>query len=260
MAPIKFEEQLKEKLEKRSLQPSADAWTKLSERLDDDNKRTKTPWITWLSIAAGVIILLSVLVQTFGSKSDQEVVPQMVNEDTIEQMETKEQLPATNNNEAIDLVAEDDSENVVNETPSKSEVTKELINSGALKKSQPKEQLAEQATPEVPSEKKDDSMKDLQKTLINEMQINKDAVAKALNELPKDRAAATDREVDSLLKLASKELVKDNLLKDASKTVDAQSLLEDVEDEMGQSFRSKVYEVLKDGYKTVKTAVVQRNN
>jgi len=29
---------------------------------------------------------------------------------------------------------------------------------------------------------------------------------------------------------------------------------------MGQSFRSKVYEVLKDGYKTVKTAVAQRND
>ena len=37
-------------------------------------------------------------------------------------------------------------------------------------------------------------------------------------------------------------------------------LLETVEDEMGQSYRGKVFEALKESYKTVKTAVVNRNN
>ena len=34
MAPIKFEENLRDKLEERSLQPSANSWSKLSDRLD----------------------------------------------------------------------------------------------------------------------------------------------------------------------------------------------------------------------------------
>ena len=46
MAPIKFEEQLKEKLEQRTIQPSQDAWNKLNDRLDNveekqNNKKNK---------------------------------------------------------------------------------------------------------------------------------------------------------------------------------------------------------------------------
>ena len=54
MAPIKFEEQLKEKLEKRTIQPSPEAWKKLSVRLDDqgNNKNHRGYW--WLGIAASI--------------------------------------------------------------------------------------------------------------------------------------------------------------------------------------------------------------
>ena len=87
----------------------------------------------------------------------------------------------------------------------------------------------------------------------------KDAVADALNDL-KSENTVTDREIDSLLKLASKELFKDKLQKETSKIVDANALLLSVEEDMGQSFRSVVFDALKGGYKTVKTAVAERNN
>ena len=60
--------------------------------------------------------------------------------------------------------------------------------------------------------------------------------------------------------MASKELFKDKLQKEAFKTVDASALLLSVEEDMGQSFRSKVFDALKGGYETVKTAVAERNN
>ncbi|WP_111685284.1 hypothetical protein [Winogradskyella tangerina] len=259
MAPIKFEEQLKEKLEERNLQPSSDAWSKLSERLDEDEKRSRKPWITWLSVAAGVIIMLSVLIQSFGSKTDQEVTPQMVEEDVIE-LPKQDQLPIINENETIELAVEEDTSNEVNTSPEESKEDRKLIDPTSGKKEQPKLQLAEQSTNDVQPKNSIEKPNEIQKAIVNETQINKEAVAQALNELNSEKTRATDREVDSLLKLASKELVKDKLLKETSKTVDAQSLLNDVEDEMGQSFRSKVYEALKGGYKTVKTAVAQRNN
>lgn len=259
MAPIKFEEQLKEKLEKRNLQPTSDAWSKLSERLDEDERRSRKPWITWLSVAAGVIIMLSVLIQSFGSKADQEVTPQMVEEDVIE-LPNENQLPTINENETFELAVEEETSNEVNTSPKESEEKRKLTDPNTSKTKQPKLQLAEQSTNEVQPKNIIEEPNDIQKAIVNETQINKDAVAQALDELKAEKAIATDREVDSLLKLASKELVKDKLLKETSKTVDAQSLLDDVEDEMGQSFRSKVYEALKDGYKTVKTAVAQRNN
>ena len=91
-------------------------------------------------------------------------------------------------------------------------------------------------------------------------ELDKTAISQAIDNLNTANDAKLNREVDSLLKVASKELTKNNAIKDALKTVDANTLLDEVQDEMGQSFRSKVYEVLKDSYKTVKTAVAQRNN
>ena len=88
----------------------------------------------------------------------------------------------------------------------------------------------------------------------------KKAVANALINLKSENNSVTEREIDSLLKIASKELFKERLQKETSKIVDANALLMSVEDEMGQSFRSKVFEALKESYETVKTAVADRNN
>ena len=65
MAPIKFDEHIKEKLEGRNIQPSNQAWNKLSERLDvhEKNKNHKGYW--WLGIAASVIGILFVVSQFF---------------------------------------------------------------------------------------------------------------------------------------------------------------------------------------------------
>jgi len=253
MAPIKFEEQLKDKLEKRSLQPSADSWAELSKRLDAEQKKSKKPWLGWLSIAAGIIILLAIVVRIFGPNKAQDTEPQFVGEDVMESVNDS-QLPTINKNDTIELVAEDETRatQINNAKPKKPEI----VNYKSVVKKTAKTQLAEQsASKEQRPKEVIKNTNDIKKAVVDEVQINK-----VLTELNNQKTATTDREVDSLLKLASKELVKDKLLKNASKTVDAQSLLEDVEDEMGQSFRSKVYEALKDGYKTVKTAVAQRNN
>ena len=39
MAPIDFENNIKDKLDERMLKPSTDAWGKLSERLDNQDKK-----------------------------------------------------------------------------------------------------------------------------------------------------------------------------------------------------------------------------
>ena len=258
MAPIKFEEQLKDKLEKRSLQPSADAWGKLSERLDAEDKISHKPWLGWLSVAAGIIILITVLVKFFGANAVEEISPQLVEEDAIEVLD-ENQLPIKENTKMINVAIED--ETIINETKaSKAKKEPTLTNyKSAIKKSEaPK--LATHYSTNALEVNEVATIIDDKTTVINDPEINKEAVAQTLNSLNAETATATDREVDSLLKLANKELLRDNLIKNSSKAVDAQSLLEDVEDEMGQSFRTKVYEALKDGYKTVKTAVAERNN
>ncbi|MBC2846432.1 hypothetical protein [Winogradskyella flava] len=260
MAPIKFEEQLKDKLEKRSLQPSIESWSKLSERLDTQEKKSKNPWFWWMGIAAGVIIMIAIMVETFGSKIDDNTAPQIVEEESMEQIIEPKQ-PNLNEVKAIELAAENEkTDSEIDENDTKEEV--QIINYKAVinKKQKTETQLASnQESEDNKVERLKDSNK-AQQSLVKQTMINKNAVVEALDQLRSETPSVTDREVDSLLKLASKELFKDKLRKETSKTVDANSLLLDVEEEMGQSFRTKVYEALKESYETVKTAVAERNN
>lgn len=257
MAPIKFEEQLKDKLEKRSLQPPAESWAKLSERLDTDEKKSKNPWFWWMGIAAAVIITLTVVMQTIGTKNTKEILPQVVEQDAKEDTNKVEKPPVIDT-KSVELASEN------NEAQSGSEKEDnnnkpEIINYKSVTKSGKNTQLAvDQKVNEI-NTKDISNPESEQKAIIEKATIDKAVVEQAIKDLNTEKTTVTDREVDSLLKVANKELFKDKLQKEASRTVDAKSLLEDVEDEMGQSFRTKVYEVLKDGYQTVKTAVAQRN-
>jgi len=69
----------------------------------------------------------------------------------------------------------------------------------------------------------------------------------------------TDAEVDALLAEALTKIKGDRSAKSVSENIDANSLLLDVEMELEQSFREKVFDVLKEGYFKAKTAVVNRN-
>ena len=257
MAPIKFEEQLKDKLEKRSLQPPAESWAKLSERLDTDEKKSKNPWFWWMGIAAAVIITLTIVMQTLGTNNTEDIMPQVVEQDAKEDTNKVEKSPVIDT-KSVELASEN------NEAQSGSEKEDNnnkpgIINYKSVTKSDKNTQLAVDQKVDEINTKDISNPENEQKAIIEEAVIDKAVVAQALKDLNTEKTTVTDREVDSLLKVANKELFKDKLQKEASRTVDAKSLLEDVEDEMGQSFRTKVYEVLKDGYQTVKTAVAQRN-
>ena len=68
MAPIKFEDDFKEKLDKRTIAPSNDAWNKLSERLNAEDNTSNNKGFWWIGIAASVIGILFAIFQF--SKSD----------------------------------------------------------------------------------------------------------------------------------------------------------------------------------------------
>ena len=261
MAPIKFEENIKDRLEKRTLSPSSEGWSKLSERLDADEKKSKKPIYWWLSIAAGLIIMIAVSVKFFNSKDTKEVMPQVV-EDKVKMEQIERGKPEQNNTKSIDLVNEDNrvEENEEN-APTLKESKNVIYKKETIKKPESKTQLAE-----LNKSSKNDTSNAINKTVNDELQKEiddetiKNAVVEAMKTLKSENTAVTDREIDSLLKIASKELFKDESQKESSTMVDATQLLESVEDEMGQSYRGRVYEALKDSYKTIKTAVVNRNN
>jgi hypothetical protein len=261
MAPIKFEEQLKDKLEKRTLSPSAESWAKLSERLDAEEKKSKNPLFWWLGIAAGIIIMIAVSVQFFKTGDLEKVMPQVA-EEQINNTPEKNKKAQQDDIKFIEVAEETNGTEHINESLQPEEAPQIIdYKKATYKASKNKTQVAVNNALSSENPKSNETV-----TIKKELPISsdesmiKDAVTAALKELKSEGLSDTDKEVDSLLKLASKELFKDKLQKETTKTVDAEALLMSVEDEMGQSFRSKVFEALKNSYETVKTAVAERNN
>ncbi|NRD19391.1 hypothetical protein HNV08_04975 [Winogradskyella eckloniae] len=261
MAPIKFEENVKDKLEKRTLSPSQDGWSKLSNRLDEDQHTSKKPLYWWLSIAAGILLMMAVAIQFFNKADSEKQLPQIVNEDSINgQIQQDKTQP--NAHKLIELVEQDKTEEKNLET------LPELISDNRIDYKKVTKEKSMSGT-KVASHNA--IQKDLN-TTIHTDEINKpkqnvidtamlqEAMVVAMQELKNEQAEVSDRELDSLLKIASKELFKNNLHIESVKITDAETLLLRAEEEMGQSFRTKVFEALKDSYNSVKTAVADRNN
>ena len=77
-------------------------------------------------------------------------------------------------------------------------------------------------------------------------------------ESPEALANVTDAEIEALLLLAEAEL-EEEPGQYASQTINPDDLLNEVEYELEQSFRDKVFEVIKDGFSKAKTAVANRD-
>ena len=256
MAPIKFEEQIKDKLEKRTVTPSADAWSKLSQQLDADEKRNKKSSFWWFGIAASIAALVFVSISYFGEQ-DSTNQDSIIVEDKIEDIISPKaevkilNLNQTPQKETVVATKEIEEKKLLD---SKTEVKKPVqINTlNALAKS--KNQELPKASSVILLDKSED-------LIIPKPEVEFNAVADVLQDLkPKSKNTVTDQQVDSLLKLANRELLMEKTIKKGTNIVDANKLLQDVEEDMGQSFRTRIYETLKNGYKEVKQAVVQRNN
>lgn len=256
MAPIKFEDNIKDKLENRRLNPSTDAWDKLSERLDNQEKKKNNKPVWWLGIAASVIGVLFVVSQ-FINKVEDVIEPVIV--DTPEKIENKQIEPLV-----LSEKEQSQEELVDRKTHEKSEYKKILKEKTAIinsmKANEPETAVA---INEIKKEEKDitnaKSIEVIKEELSFEEQKVKDLVAK-VNALKDDNVTVTDADIDLMLLEAQKEIRLNKIINETTGVVDADALLQDVEADLDQSFRSKVFEAIKSSYSSVKTAVAQRNN
>ena len=257
MAPIKFEEQLKEKLEKRRIQPSEDAWKTLANRLDNHDKKQNRKTFWWLGIAASMVgVALMTFLFTKGSEPET-VLPKTVDVQTT--TETKTDAVASEQVEVPLNQNEDVSHSEITSVKERQSVTKmaNIQKQPILEKQTvSKEAIASN------DEKTEEVHKDL-KTPVNTSDFEQAKVNDVVAEIQKINNAnqgVTDAEIDSLLKQAEREILKHRIYNETTRTVDANALLEDVEAELEQTFRDRVFEALKESYVTVKTAVAERNN
>ena len=253
MAPIKFEDKIKDKLNERTLKPSADAWDKLSKRLDSQEKKSNKPY--WMfGIAVSIIGVLFMVFQFLNNDIKVNETPILVDAPEVIK-ENKEHTIATE----VEIV---DANNVVLTKNDKGSV-KGTTNKTLVKVIKNKEFVAVAKTEKVASNEDNvpiTTTKLLKKDLTFEEQKIQDVVAQIQSMKAQDNII-TDAHIDALLEEAQKEITRNRLYNETTGIVDANALLQDVEAELDESsFRTKVFEALKSSYNSVKTAVAERNN
>ena len=263
MAPVKFENDLKEKLEQRKLEPSKNAWEILHKRLDENDNKKNNKGLWWLGIAAsfvGILIVFSV----FFNSGENDVIESIIVD--IEEQEMPKQnediiMPSNQTNQII--VEGSNRENPIsaskkNTNKKVSELKTQLQQKqNEFIKSTAKDVVA-QAETKAKNDIKENVIKVKSKLSFEDLKIQ-EVVAQVLA-LKKKNMFVSDAEVNTLLDQAQKDIMLHNLYNAATKKVDANALLQGVEDDLEQSFRNKAFKAIKDGYHYVKTSVAERNN
>ena len=273
MAPIKFEEHIKEQLEERRISPSAGSWEKLNARLDENENQQKTNKKWWLGIAALLVIAISV--GGFMLKSENGTIEEQIVETPTEKTSEEITKPAKNSgilseekNKNSAIAAEEVKEEIKEET----EKTEPEIIQNQLKKGisvHNKTGLAEVEVKEANTEASEKSMAKIDKinpNFINPTETEKDYIAQnesliqhkieeVLRSLETNAEdSITDAEVNALLLAAASDLDQD-FQKEFTNPYSAEALLAEAEQEIEKSFRDKIFQLLKEGYSKAKNAV-----
>lgn len=263
MEPNKFEENIRTKFEERELQPSAGAWSKLERQLGTPKSSNKT---IWYAIAASLVAML--VVGSFLLKDKKTVSNEIVEQTTLvktlndTEVATSEENPATEN-----ATIEDENQTEIKTTNTKAvqsiqktpiAITKVTPQTGEKKEAvygqKPATELA-QVAEKLP---KTEAFKKLEGNDFIKLKV--DEVVAQVENLQKTNSTLTVEAVDALLQKAQRDIANQRLLDQAATKIDPASLLNDVENELERSFRDKVFDALGEGFHTVRTAVLERNN
>ncbi len=74
---------IKEKLQNRTFQPSASAWERLSAQLDEQPKQKKRGWFFYIGAAASILLLITIGFQIF-SKNESKCTRKYYCNETID--------------------------------------------------------------------------------------------------------------------------------------------------------------------------------
>ena len=254
MAPIKFEDHIKEQLEKRELEPSAGSWEKLNAKLENESSvKSNRKW--WIGAVAAVVVALITTIFIFNEKND--FAPKIVDTPQIE--EAKEPVKNSQFQAPVE-VAEQEPKEI--ESFQKSYTKPTESNPPASSASE----NTEVAVADIPENQ---TISERQKipvlnSVVAENSIEKTLLSNKLKQIvsevkrkQRSEEALSTTEVEALLAQAAVEISKTKA--DYSNGyIDPQALLADVEEEMYRSFKEKMFEVLKEGYQKAMIAVSNR--
>jgi len=251
MEANKFEKHIAEKMKEREIQPSPDAWEKISKRLEILKTSKKSGYL-WYGIAASAIGLLIISVLFFNQDSTPNVPEIVETPKTNKEDVLKKELPIPQSPDELVFDQEADNkekdasldypiieakELVINEVKNNQDISSDTIEDEVISDKNTEELLIADAVVEAK---------------ITELLAQVDI-------LEENSISLTDAEVDSLLRKAQQEIVIERVIGNNG-SVNAMALLSEVEEELDQSFRDQIFDKLKSGFQKVRTAVADRNN
>lgn len=243
MEPNNTDKQIKSQLEKREITPSLKSWEELRSRLDANQKK-KSPIYWYLGLAAsfvGGILIVSLLFNTKTSNDK----PLVFEEQIIEPIELQNEIPVFDTLEKETQISDLNVPKVVEEIIVRE---KEPVNKPETKMNE--NPVTDSAVAESIVENED--------AILNK-KIEEVIAQVSSQEAEQDSMTAS--EIDALLAKATAEILKEKQkgVYQNQGFVSATDLLNDVEYELEQSFRDKIFEMLKEGFNKTRTAVANRN-
>lgn len=251
---MNWEDNIKETLEKRTIEPSATSWKHLSDRLDTVAQSNKSSALYWrIGIAAsvvGILFAVSIFFNGENVKNQQPVLVDIQNEDTIENLfplkfDVEERLVGNSN------PAEQSSKDAVQK-----DAVKNRVKTPSSAMSSPKQDVM--VAEKRPAKTVSDAEVILDLELLETNKVSE--IVAQVADLRDQGNTVTEADIDRLLFSAQQEIAHQSIWKEEMVTVDAKRLLQDVETDLQQSFRNKVFEALKNSFEIVKTAVAERHN
>ncbi len=251
MAPLKFDEHIKDQLKDREIAPSKDAWNTIADRIEMSENQKKKSFF-WYGIAASIVGLLMITAFYFTNTKDEipvttPYVDTPVKEIIKKDIETQEPAFKTQQETQV-ITATAEKEETYNAPLPKH-----------MKTIEPQMEIAVVDNEELTTKSTDSAavvLKGVKEQLIQDKIIE---VVAQVQELEYTNAELTDTEVDAILRRAQEELLNDKIFK-SDNSVDASALLAEAEVELDRTFRNQLFDALKGGYLKVRTAVADRNN
>lgn len=232
MEPNKLENDFRNKLSQREIQPSEKAWDRLDAMLSVNEK--KKPNRTWMYVAASFLGFLLIGSLFF----NQSKTGNIENSKTVV-LENKETKP----NEIIKKPLE---------------IKQEAV---AFAKNYHQEKEPHQAQQIIKNEPVKSQV--VEKSVAQEIvfhDLKAQEVAQQIIDLEKSGKSVSEEEINNLLEKAKQDIASQRLFNKMAKKVDATALLLDAEKGLDNSFKQRVFDLLKEGYKETKTFIAERNN
>lgn len=273
MAPIKFEDHIKEQLEERRINPSAAGWERISGQLEMQQGKKKSKRVLWMSIAASFIIGVGITA-VFLQNDTTDVEPVVIAPEKTEKQEVITENSEKPNVPALEPQVQQE-QLVQVETPKSTNTQKgEEAKTTQRRKTARKQLLVmnnnfTEAVATANGTKKSDAKNGQQdgqiginqfkeSPILKDIKLQKNAEAVAQIE---NKELVTDQEIEALLSNAQRNIISDQLLNKGNITIDANALLLDVEAEVDpERFKDKIFRALKQEVGKAVDAVANKDN